>query len=920
MIIIKLRIISNLFSNFILVITFNMSLKEQNYPILKANYDKFVNAKKSKNIKNNNKINDFYVREFETKVNTVSNTEQGKISVSKIKNDKKNDHKKIMSNIYIIPLAFLIYSYIYVKYYNQRIIVENRSENKLNFEIFTKFFFSHENPVIKKVNVFFHKKYKELDEKNNNGANNNNVNNSELVNNIKSSKKETIDFLKFIIIKIEEENNDNELAILEEIIEKINGSIENIKDICTKFNEVISNKYDNNDIIKKLININSNIDDSKLLDKSFKEEIFNINNTLGTPLNISILNKLTKINNVYEKLLEKINFINENVFKIKDIIDINFISEDDISILKLFYIFREYKTKYDNFKKNNNKNKVDIQLLKDIIVKLEDHIEIYDELSRQNLNNKNIDIYFHEYLKASNEIINKLLKYKDSSYVYKNELNFNNLNKYIVNNNNSKLKQCKFKDLTFLFVFSYLINNMIEVNYFYKKYNKSSKDIVKNVKDIKLLKTLFSTKFREFKKNSSDKYDEYIKYLKNNKKLIIKKLEKIDLEKNEVNNTSNNNNKKSIGKLESEYEEIKIKLTTLEATINSLEEEKTNNEKLTYIKDINTILDGKVNEIRDIFKKYLFKQTNLNSMKTIEQNKSRIENEIKLIKEKLKKLQDGIESKNSKFKELDNKVKKTVAELSIYEKKMLDKENEINIKILEIYSGLSSAAYATAKNELDNLKKEKNKISDNIDAKNKELSSLIIDRDSKKQEFDDNNSKINDYTTTLNKLDSNLKNIQKKYINIPTNSVNNIKSNNSFNTNSNNINSLYSKFENSISIKDKRDKAIKKLNDDITDKVKSILRNSNNIDKYNILNQEYKTLSTNSSERNMFFQIKTIFKYYNENIKRIESLKTNEVTKKTELDIKKNNLYKIIFFKKIKTESINRQKSELNRLSFNIRY
>ena len=105
------------------------------------------------------------------KIDTIITNLGNIVDVSKIKNANINSttgtvtftdkyikaQKKLLISNYIIPLAYLIYSYIYTKFFNFQIKKNIQIENDLNYEMY-RFFFDHNNPIIKKINVNYNQK------------------------------------------------------------------------------------------------------------------------------------------------------------------------------------------------------------------------------------------------------------------------------------------------------------------------------------------------------------------------------------------------------------------------------------------------------------------------------------------------------------------------------------------------------------------------------------------------------------------------------------------------------------------------------------------------------------------------------------------------------------------------------------------
>ena len=88
-------------------------------------------------------------------------------------------HASRSSDTFIIPLLYLIYAYIYVKYNKIEKYSENKKNNILNVDIL-KIIFSHKNPAIKNVNVFLYNSFNKKDNKDTKLLENKNENESKL--------------------------------------------------------------------------------------------------------------------------------------------------------------------------------------------------------------------------------------------------------------------------------------------------------------------------------------------------------------------------------------------------------------------------------------------------------------------------------------------------------------------------------------------------------------------------------------------------------------------------------------------------------------------------------------------------------------------------------------------------------------------
>ena len=89
--------------------------------------------------------------------NSITNISNSKTNII-TNNIKKNDQKRqkeVMIRNNIIPLSYLLYGYIYNVFYTNQLRKEKSIMNNLEVEMY-KFVFSVENPIIKKINVFFY--------------------------------------------------------------------------------------------------------------------------------------------------------------------------------------------------------------------------------------------------------------------------------------------------------------------------------------------------------------------------------------------------------------------------------------------------------------------------------------------------------------------------------------------------------------------------------------------------------------------------------------------------------------------------------------------------------------------------------------------------------------------------------------------
>jgi hypothetical protein len=162
------------------------------------------------------------------------------------KNNKNNTkfrvkYASVSSDTYIIPLLYLIYAYIYVKYNKIEKYSENKKNNVLSVDTL-KIIFSHKNPAIKNVNVFLYNSFNKKDNKNNKLVENKNENTSKLKflmenSSINDKILNVLNKIKIIWDKEEEPVN--------EYIEIILEFLENFVDVLQFLKKIYNRNYPN---------------------------------------------------------------------------------------------------------------------------------------------------------------------------------------------------------------------------------------------------------------------------------------------------------------------------------------------------------------------------------------------------------------------------------------------------------------------------------------------------------------------------------------------------------------------------------------------------------------------------------------------------------------------------------------------------
>ena len=102
----------------------------------------------------------FFTEQYLNKLNDYINALSKMVKTNSI--IQKNLHKNRLIKYYIVPISYLLYSYAYIKYQKERFFKEIFFQNKLNYDMQVNYVYNYKNPVIKKVNVYFYKKYENL--------------------------------------------------------------------------------------------------------------------------------------------------------------------------------------------------------------------------------------------------------------------------------------------------------------------------------------------------------------------------------------------------------------------------------------------------------------------------------------------------------------------------------------------------------------------------------------------------------------------------------------------------------------------------------------------------------------------------------------------------------------------------------------
>lgn len=723
----------------------NITLK--NYPILKKDSTFFDDKFLLKLQEETNKIKEEY------------------IITNQIKNESKEIHKQRIAMDYIIPLCYLIYSFIYTKYFSYQIKIQYDLENKVYFSMFN-YMFSHNNPVIKKVNVNLYKLFKK--------SNDEDEDKDKIdYNDIVQRQNENIKFLDNIIKTIRNESNYEEsLKKYVVIVDNFNKIIIDIGKLSKLF-ESIEKKTDNFTAFKTsppppppspqppqqsvlLPNFSSSIGKYiyQIIDeikKKAQENSYNFTNIKKDLQNYNkydtnladILDSIS-INrqkdedkfilykddynicvNIYKNIIKKIQLINNEIVELNT--DNKLIEYDDITLENIFNYYNIFFAKKEDINRQKVSEDNYIKAIKEYLRPyIEQKIDIYNELLNNKTfnknNNKTKKIKIKSYLKNVNSINEKIIAMLNNNSISSSSsgpsspsisssisiaTQTNNYNKIEGFDPITELFNPYFETLKKTTKFENAYINIIFINI--TKNVNTKKDITNEINKetiVKMeeLKLEFNQKFREYKK--SDKNIDFIKYLE-----IKAKQNKNILDDIEVLISSTNKNTLNTRLIDSINKKLDGEETTLKNSENELQ---LINENVIIMEEIKNY-NNPSNEYLKIFNKSYgssYRRTQVTKElhdKLVNKYKEQIEKidkKISLIKKNIEKL------KNDKDK-LIEKDKYKQSKILIY--------NEYYKKSIEKISSLIK----TRIDDLKNKNKNTNSSSDLKTSSNEEFNSII---------------------------------------------------------------------------------------------------------------------------------------------------------------------------------------------------
>ena len=659
-----------------------MSSDISNYPILSIN-------------RNNTFFDSIFLKKIQ---DVINNAESEYVQNNNIIESGKITQRRRIVNDYIVPLSYLIYSFIYTKYYNYQLKTQMILENKLYYSMFG-YIFKHNNPVIKKVNVNLYNYFK-----NEKVVDNSYISHTDII----DQKKKIATFLESTIIPKMKDDNDYKLfekynSILDYFnkitLDTVN-IIKNLKVIIEKIN-----LKKTNDLLKyfkgfKLDGINSLNKTDELYKKinDFITKMLEKNTNKFTKVNfISIFNDLSsekqdnfndyeeyyyKLLDTYKNMIKKIEFINTQIIELNN--EDNLIYYDNINLYSLVSSYKKYYSEYIARKKIKDDIDNKIINIKTIKLSIDQKIEVYEELFSNNKNiNSNKKIKNGLYLAKIDEI-NKKINY-----------NIEKLKTQSIKSNDN----VHFTQLLNYFIKCFIINENIENNYIKIIFSKNSQNnniinIKENITELQKNKIIFNNLFKDYKKINKNSEN---KNLEKKEKENILKLDSINIliksyEKNINSSTIDSN----IKQLESKISTTNDQLKDAKKDLEEIEKKKDRIENIkdkinlkNFIEDnnIKKLKTKKESEIKKLEKDINELNTEIESYKDLI-SQAKLKGNQRLIlsyKSEIKIFEIEIEKKNEKKESIEKEISKLESISNIIKKKgtiltnkNIDEINSIN--------------------------------------------------------------------------------------------------------------------------------------------------------------------------------------------------------------------------------------------------
>ena len=516
---------------------------------------------------------DTFIKDCENKVNASRYTNSG----------EETKFKKRIVKYYIVPICYLIYSFIYTKYFKSQMQKEVRINNDLNYDMY-KYFFNDGNPIIKKVNVQLYKQFQGINKNTNNYKNRNkntnkNTNNdvSKMNNNITKEKKDITVFLTYIKDEIVRKNNyETKIKDTEEIVSNFKNLVLNMHKIYKILGVSTTSPLLSNNIIKKnfiKIILTPNVSANITVNSPPTPYIITFSNYPTIKDELEKIKSNTSKSEDYKSAFELYKYIITNILpKINDKIykTETILTEDDITVKDIFTKYSKFLDDLEKYKTAKSDEDKIIDSINNIINDLEEQNEAYRRLFQKKSNK-----YKNQNRKSNTDLIEKI-----NTNILKN---ISEINKILSYPSPSDLN-----NFIISFFQSFEISENIEFYYF-----KSEKS-TENIDTITDNRIKFSNDIRDYIKTLKKKKVDDTIYLKN-KKLIENEIDRIDIELKKITSKNSKNNinksKNSVNQLISKKETLDEDVKECKNNVKIVEELKDKFNDISILKSIYDILN-----------------------------------------------------------------------------------------------------------------------------------------------------------------------------------------------------------------------------------------------------------------------------------------------------------------------------------------
>ena len=693
-------------------------------------------------------IDDNFYKNFGDKIDTYK-TELGNNIKENGGNNIKYEKKTTFVNTYYLPIMYIIYSFIFKKFYDEQskrqIIIYNihqYNENRLLFD--------RQSPLVKKVNVFLNNKLseekKEEKEELESGIIQQIIENKDItvkfLENINEKLQKVIDLNKIHIKKYENFLND---------LQTYSNKLDDVRKIeqagVTKSRSSSGYKSDENNFISNN-NYSSNDESSipprtessrssrnkKLSSKTLNKNISSIiNNRLLQPTNTKKSNNTLIIKSKYEDLIKL--QIKINLFLIMDNSDFTaslFIKTSNSTNI-IAPIITAYTNKNQQILKMINEYKKNIEKNVYLIKLFEDIKELYQDYLQQ-INNKRIQKTFFDKIINKIKVIIYVIDETKYTFIPNNKTNIKkviNTNGYLKSKSGGYLNTENNLLPLINLIYDNIIQN-IQSELIYLSLNTPQTDQVASHNSSNPQNIIFNQKTKKI--DFDLKLRQYLKEKKDIDKIIVQKLKEFK------------------GDIDDNLKNILNELTLLKDPLTP--ENKTEKPRLNTIKiQLENNLKTEQNNLKlsqsqiDSYNEEMKRLEDLISNESNKQKQTRLESSLEIQRQSLTK-------ENKNYNLIKQKIKTIMSDIQINEEKLnkiIQKENQYKYKkeILET----KQTSYINIKKEIDNnlseLEKPKEGLNNSTlkDLFNKTFNNLIqltnnLSEINKKIQYKKSNNKI----------------------------------------------------------------------------------------------------------------------------------------------------------------------------------